>query len=232
VLEARGEIYITNSDLVRLNEKRKVGGEPLFKNTRNLAAGSVRMLDPRICAERKLRLLCHGVGYVEGLKAKTHIEFLKEIGDYGLPPTPQVKCFPSFDEALQYCDDLLSRLHELDFEVDGMVIKVNDFVQRQRLGATSKSPRWVIAYKFEKYEAATRLNAINVQVGKSGTITPVAELEPVQLAGTTVSRGGGGEGGQDHSAHRPRGDGPAQGKSAVLQVPHALPGVRDRADQG
>lgn len=188
VLEVRGEVYMTNADLVKLNEQQMAKGEPPYKNTRNVAAGTVRLLDPRICAERRLRVFCHGVGYCEGLKAGTHMDFLAEIGSYGLPPTPHVESFPSFDAAVDHCEALIERLHELDFEVDGLVLKVNKFEQRERLGATSKSPRWLIAYKFEKYEAVTRLNAINVQVGKTGTITPVAELEPVELAGTTVSR--------------------------------------------
>lgn len=188
VLEVRGEVYMTNSDLVKLNETQKQKGEPPFANTRNVTAGSIRVLDPRICAERRLRVFCHGIGHCEGLKSTSHAEFLEEIGSYGLPPTPMVESFPTFGTAVKHCDEIIERLHELDFEVDGLVLKVNQFEQRERLGARSKSPRWLVAYKWEKYEAATRLNAINVQVGKTGAITPVAELEPVQLAGTTVSR--------------------------------------------
>ncbi|HYW80336.1 MAG TPA: NAD-dependent DNA ligase LigA, partial [Thermoguttaceae bacterium] len=157
-------------------------------NTRNVTAGSIRLLDPRICAERRLRLFCHGVGYVEGLKAQDHMAFLDELRGYGLPATPLVESFRSFDAAVEHCEELIERLHELDFEIDGLVLKVNRFDQRERLGSTSKSPRWVIAYKFEKYEATTRLNEIRVQIGKTGAITPVAELEPIELAGTTVSR--------------------------------------------
>ncbi len=188
VLEVRGEIYMANSDLVLLNERQRAKGEPPFANTRNVTAGSVRMLDPRICAERRLRMFCHGVGYCEGLRATNHMEFLRELRQYGLPSTPRVECLPSFSAAVAHCEELVGRLHELDFEVDGLVLKLNRFDQRERLGATAKSPRWLIAYKFEKYEAVTRLNNIAVQVGKAGTITPVAELEPVELAGTTVSR--------------------------------------------
>ncbi|QEG34146.1 NAD-dependent DNA ligase LigA [Bythopirellula goksoeyrii] len=188
LVEVRGEIYMTNADLVRLNEKRQEQGLEAYSNTRNVTAGSIRLLDPRICAERRLRLFCHGVGQVEGLHATTHMEFLKQLGDWGLPATPHVECFPDFEAAITHCEGLIERLHELDFEVDGLVLKVNRFDQRGRLGATSKSPRWLIAYKFEKYEAVTRLNEIRVQVGKTGTITPVAELEPVELADTTVSR--------------------------------------------
>jgi DNA ligase (NAD+) len=188
VLEVRGEVYMTNSDLVRLNELQKERGEPLYANTRNCAAGSIRLLDPRLCAERRLRLFCHGVGYALGLKAKNHMEFLAELRRYGLPGTPHVQCFDDFDAAVAHCEELMEGLHELDFEVDGLVLKVNDFGQRERLGATSKSPRWLIAFKFEKYEAKTKLLDIRVQVGKTGAITPVADLAPVELAGTIVKR--------------------------------------------
>ena len=188
VLEVRGEVYMTNSDLVLLNEEQKKKGEPPFANTRNVTAGSIRQLDPQICAERRLRFFCHSAGDTEGLKAHTHMEFLDELRGYGLAATPYVECLPSFPEAVEHCEQLIERLHELDFEIDGLVLKVNRFDQRERLGSTSKSPRWAIAYKFEKYEATTRLNAIRVQVGKTGAITPVADLEPVELAGTIVSR--------------------------------------------
>ncbi|MBL9122100.1 MAG: NAD-dependent DNA ligase LigA, partial [Planctomycetaceae bacterium] len=138
--------------------------------------------------KRRLRMFCHGIGYAEGLQARTHMEFLAELKSYGLPATPHVECFQSFDDAVTHCEDLTERLHELDFEIDGLVLKVNSFAQRERLGSTSKSPRWVVAYKFEKYEGTTRLKQIRVQVGKTGTITPVADLEPVPLAGTVVTR--------------------------------------------
>lgn len=187
-LEVRGEIYMQNSDLVLLNERQQAAGEPLYANPRNVAAGSIRLLDPRLAAQRNLRFFCHGIGYCEGLRATSYVDFLAEISDYGLRPTPYARNFASFDEAVEYCQQLIERLHEFDFEVDGLVLKVNRFDQRERLGTTSKSPRWTIAYKFEKYEAATQLLDIQVQVGKTGTITPVAELKPVQLAGTTVSR--------------------------------------------
>jgi DNA ligase (NAD+) len=188
VLEVRGEVYMTNSDLVLLNEEQQKRGESPFANTRNVTAGSVRQLDPRICAQRRLRFFCHSAGDTQGLKAQTHMEFLDELRGYGLAATPYVECFASFAAAIEHCEQLIERLHELDFEIDGLVLKVNRFDQRERLGSTSKSPRWAIAYKFEKYEATTRLNEIRVQIGKTGTITPVADLEPVELAGTTVSR--------------------------------------------
>lgn len=187
-LEVRGEVYMTNSDLVALNQRQASRGLPLFANTRNVTAGTIRMLDPRVCAERRLRVFCHGLGYCEGLKSTTYEQFLEEIQQYGLPVSPYVRRFTRFDGAVDYCSQLVGRLHELDFEVDGLVLKVDRFDQRERLGTTAKSPRWMVAYKFEKYQKTTRLRAIRVRVGKSGAVTPVAELEPVELAGTTVSR--------------------------------------------
>jgi DNA ligase (NAD+) len=188
VLEVRGEVYMTNSDLVRLNEEQARHDLPPYANTRNVTAGSIRLLDPRICAERRLRLFCHGVGYCEGLQVADHMGFLAEVRRLGLPATPMVERFESFEAAIEHCQQLIERLHELDFEIDGLVLKVDRFDQRERLGSTSKSPRWVIAYKFERFEGTTRLNEIRVQVGKTGAITPVAELEPIELAGTVVSR--------------------------------------------
>jgi DNA ligase (NAD+) len=187
-LEVRGEVYMTNDDLVRLNENQAAQGQPPFANTRNVTAGTIRLLDPRICAKRRLRFFCHSTGYVEGLKSKTHMEFLEEMRGYGLPPTPHVKEFPNFDAAVDYCEEVIEKLHELDFEVDGLVLKVNRFDQRKKLGFTSKSPRWMIAYKFEKFEAPTKLLDIRVSVGKSGVVTPFAELEPVEIAGSVIRR--------------------------------------------
>lgn len=188
LLDVRGEVYLANADLVRLNLEQLARGEPPFANPRNVASGTIRMLDSRICRQRRLRMFCHGVGRSEGLEARTHMEFLAEIRRLGLPATPMVECFASIDAALAHCEDLIERLHELDFEIDGLVLKVNRFDQRDRLGATSKSPRWLIAYKFEKYEGVTKVREIRVNVGKTGAVTPVAELEPIELAGTIVSR--------------------------------------------
>ena len=187
-LEVRGEVYMTNADLVRLNEEQAKRNQPPYANTRNVSAGTIRLLDPRITAQRRLRFFCHSTGYVEGFKAETHMEFLEEMRSYGLPATPHVKCFDSFGGAVDYCEELIGELHELDFEVDGLVLKVNKFDQRRRLGATSKSPRWMIAYKFEKFEGPTKLIDIRVSVGKSGAITPFAELEPIELAGSVIRR--------------------------------------------
>ena len=188
VLEVRGEVYMTNSDLVELNQKRTDRGEAPFKNTRNVTAGTIRLLEPREAAERRLRFLCHGVGECEGVDLEDHHSFLQMVTRLGIPVTPGVACLESTQQAMAHCRQLLDQIQDLDFEVDGLVIKVDSFQQRKALGSTAKAPRWVIALKMEKYEATTRVAAIRVQVGKTGTITPVAELEPVQLAGTTVSR--------------------------------------------
>jgi DNA ligase (NAD+) len=188
LLEVRGEVYMTNDELVRLNERQVAAGEAEYKNTRNVAAGAIRLLDPKICASRNLKMFCHGTGLCEGLQSSDHMAFLHEIGSYGLPATPRVEKFSSIKAAATHCETVVETLHELDFEVDGLVVKLNRFDQRDELGARSKSPRWVIAYKWERYEAVTQLNSISVQIGKTGAVTPVANLEPVELAGTTVSR--------------------------------------------
>jgi DNA ligase (NAD+) len=189
-VEIRGEVYMTNSDLADINARRKEQGLELYANTRNTAAGGIKLLDPRQCAERRLRFYCHGVGYAEGLAAETHWQYLQLIKKWGLPSTPLAKRFDNFAAAVEHCQNVVGQLHEFDFEVDGLVLKVDRFDQRERLGTTSKSPRWLVAYKFEKYEATTRVNDIIITVGKSGALTPTAELEPVLIAGTTVSRVG------------------------------------------
>ena len=188
VLEIRGEVYMTNADLVGLNEQRAKAGESEFKNTRNVTAGSIRLLDSKICSQRRLRYFGHGIGFCDGLSFRTHMDFLSKVQEFGVPTTPGVKCFGDKEQAIAHCNRLVETLHELDFEVDGLVIKVNSIEQRETLGSTSKCPRWIIAYKIEKYEAETILLDIKTQVGKTGTVTPVGELQPVELAGTTVSR--------------------------------------------
>jgi DNA ligase (NAD+) len=188
VLEVRGEVYMTNSDLVKLNEKQKQKGEPPFANTRNCTAGTIRQLDPKIAASRNLRMFVHGLGYCEGIRSDNHADFLQEVKRYGLVPTPDYEVFHDFDSAVNHCERVMEQVHEHDFEIDGIVLKVNRFDQREKLGARSKSPRWIVAYKWEKYEATTTLKEVKLQVGKTGAITPVAILDPVEIAQTTVSR--------------------------------------------
>lgn len=188
VLELRGEVYMTNEDLADLNVRQAKAGLEPFKNTRNVTAGTIRLLDSSIAASRKLRFFCHGVGLTEGLSVGTHIEFLKLVEKFGIPATPNVRLLEGSEAALAAVAELEESMPDLPFEVDGIVFKVNSLAQRKELGTRSKSPRWLIAYKFERYEAITRLEKIDVQVGKTGTITPVAYLTPINIADTTVSR--------------------------------------------
>jgi DNA ligase (NAD+) len=187
-IEIRGEVYMTNSDLVTLNEAQAREGVPPFANTRNVAAGSIRLLDPRECARRPLRFFCHGVGDSTGLGVDSQTGLLAWAVAAGLPVAPGTQVFDSLDALVERGTALIEELHELDFEVDGFVVKVDRFDQQRRAGTTAKSPRWAIAWKFEKFEATTKLAGIRVQVGRGGTITPVADLEPVELAGTIVRR--------------------------------------------
>jgi DNA ligase (NAD+) len=188
LFEVRGEVYMTSAELARLNQERAARNLEPFANPRNSAAGSLKLLDPRLCAERHLHLFCYSLGAVEGVKVDTHAGALDLLRSFGFPVNPHVAVLDKVDAVIDYCQSWAERRHELPYETDGMVIKVNHLEQQRRLGTTSKSPRWVVAYKFEAEQALTRLLRIEVQVSKTGILTPVAHLEPVQLAGTTVSR--------------------------------------------
>lgn len=188
LLEVRGEAYISNSDFQVLNVEMQEQGKEPFANSRNTTAGGLKLLDPKLCAKRKIRFFAHGIGAMARVDYQTHIEYLAAIQEMGIPATPGVKAFPDLKTTMEHVQTMMDDLHALDFEVDGIVLKVNRFDQREELGNTSKSPRWVVAYKWERYEAVTRAESIVFQVGKTGTVTPVANLEPVPIAGTTVSR--------------------------------------------
>jgi DNA ligase (NAD+) len=188
VLEVRGEVYMTNTELSRLNKLQSDRGERVFANCRNAAAGSLKLLDPRQSSQRFLRFFVHSEGEVGGLKATAHDEFLDLIRGFGIPAVPHSRTLASIDDVLIYCREMMEARSELDYETDGMVVKVNRFSQRDRLGSTSKFPRWIIAYKVELWQASTQIKSIHVQVGKTGTLTPVAELQTVEIAGTKVSR--------------------------------------------
>ncbi len=188
LIEVRGEAYISNSDFAQLNTEQNAKGLEAYKNPRNTTSGALKLLDPKLCAARKVRFLAHGIGAMEGSDISTHIEYLDELKTWGIPPTPEVQACTGIDAALALCNEMMENIHALNFEVDGLVIKVNQFPVRDELGNTSKSPRWLIAYKWERYEATTTIENIEIQVGKTGTLTPVAHLSPVEIAGTTVSR--------------------------------------------
>src|SRR5439155_3945183 len=187
LFEVRGEVYMTRADLIRANRQREEAGEEPYANPRNLAAGSLKMLDPRQSAQRRLRFFSYGLGAVEGVRTNSHNESLQLLRSFGFPVNPHIESFADIDAVIAYCDSWADRRHDLPYETDGMVIKVDDYDQRRRLGVRSKSPRWTVAYKFAAEQAVTRLNAIELQVGKTGKLTPVARLDPVRLAGTTVS---------------------------------------------
>jgi DNA ligase (NAD+) len=188
LFEARGEVYMNRAELARLNRDAQAKGKPPYANARNLSAGTLKLLDPRQAAQRRLRFFAYAVGPCEGCDINTHLEALDTLRRFGLPVNPHIEAFDSIDQVIAYCDSWATKRNELPYDTDGMVIKVNDYGQRKRLGATAKAPRWVIAFKFAAEQAVTRLTDIQLQVGKLGTLTPVAHLEPVRLAGTTVSR--------------------------------------------
>jgi DNA ligase (NAD+) len=188
VIEVRGEAYIANSDFAHIVAEQEKNGEQPFKNPRNATSGALKSLDPKNCKQRKLRFFAHSIGYTEGASWDNHTDYLNTLKEFGIPDTPGTALLPDLDKTFEHAQGMMDALHELDFEVDGLVIKVNSFALREELGATAKAPRWVIAYKWERYEAETKVREITIQVGKTGALTPVANLEPVEIAGTTVSR--------------------------------------------
>ena len=187
-LEVRGEVYMTKRDFQRLNARREEEGEPTFANPRNAAAGALRQLDPRITAGRPLAMFCYGVGNVEGMTFQTHWDVLQSLGRWGFRINPHIEQCHGIDAALAYYERLSQEREELPYEIDGVVIKVNALALQEALGTRSRSPRWALAYKFEPKQAVTRVKEIAVQVGRTGALTPVALLEPVQVAGVEVSR--------------------------------------------
>lgn len=186
LFEARGEIYMTRADFARLNEQNQQRGEKVYANPRNLTAGSLKLLDPQECAARRLRLFAYAVGAVEGIALTAHQEVLATLKQFGFPVNPEVRAFDAIDDVITFCESWAERRFALPYDIDGLVIKVDDLAQRQRLGATAKHVRWATAYKFEAEQGVTKLLDIEISVGKYGEQTPVAKLAPVQLAGTTV----------------------------------------------
>jgi len=186
-VEARGEIYLPFKSFQALNRDREEAGEPLFANTRNAAAGSVRLLDPRLVAARNLRAFLYYL-FIDGREEPTQWGSLLELKKLGFPTDPHSRLCPTIDDVLAYYREWTAKRDTLDFDADGIVIKVDDADERRDLGATAKSPRWAFAYKFPARQATTRVNDIVVQVGRTGALTPVAVLEPVKLAGVTISR--------------------------------------------
>ena len=185
-LNVRGEVYMPRADFERLNAEREAAGESLFANPRNAAAGSLRQLDPKVTASRNLDGFFYALVMNGG--PNTHYEALQYLRELGLKTNPHIKLCRSLDEIQAFIEHWTSRRSELPYEIDGIVIKVNDLAVQNELGTTARSPRWAIAYKFPAEQVITKVVAIEVQVGRTGTLTPLAHLEPVQVAGSTVSR--------------------------------------------
>ena len=188
VLEVRGEVYMPTHSFVELNRLRTEAGEPVFANPRNVAAGSLKLLDARITAERNLSFFAYATGEISLPLAENHYQSLQRFKKLGLPVNPNIKRAKDIDEVINICFSWSEKRLGLDYKIDGMVIKVNRFDQRDILGATGRAPRWCISYKFPAEQAETKVESIDVQVGKSGILTPVANLAAVQLSGTTVKR--------------------------------------------
>ncbi|MFO7262872.1 MAG: DNA ligase (NAD(+)) LigA [Bacillaceae bacterium G1] len=187
-VEVRGEVYMPKQEFARLNQEREEQGEPLFANPRNAAAGSVRQLDPQITAQRALSCFVYGVGEWSESSISRHSEALVRLQQLGFRVNPERRLCRGIDEVWHYVQEWTEKRHQLPYEIDGMVVKVDRFDWQERLGATARSPRWAIAYKFPEEEAVTRLVDIELSVGRTGVVTPTAILEPVKLAGTTVRR--------------------------------------------
>ncbi len=188
LLEVRGEVYMPVSGFRELNEELGRRGERMFANPRNAAAGSVRQLDPRVTASRPLDFFAYGIGRVEGREFSTQWEILNYLRSIGFRVSELVRLFDKIEDVIRYHREVEERRDELDYEIDGIVVKVNRVEYQNRLGTISRSPRWAIAYKFQPREEFTKVKDIVVQVGRTGALTPVAILEPVQIGGVTVSR--------------------------------------------
>ena len=187
-IEVYGEVYMKKSDFKNLNKERTKRGENLFANPRNAAAGSVRTLDPRITAKRHLDTFIYRATFPEGNNFNTHMEVLDYLKKIGFKVNPHNKLCQDIEEVINYCQQWKEKKEELDYEIDGMVIKVNSLRTREELGSTTRSPRWAIAYKFPAQQLTTKVKDIIVQVGSTGAITPVAELEEVTISGSVVKR--------------------------------------------
>ncbi|OGS52673.1 MAG: DNA ligase (NAD(+)) LigA [Euryarchaeota archaeon RBG_13_61_15] len=187
-VEVRGEVYMPTQGLRKLNREREKAGEPLFANPRNAAAGSIRQLDSRIAASRPMDAFFYTLSYSEGGMPKAHSDCLAAMKAAGLRTSPHTRRFNSIDGVLEHIASWGSRREEIEYEIDGMVVKVDSIEQQERLGYTAKNPRWAVAYKYPPKQMTTKLLDILVQVGRTGALTPVAVLEPVEVGGVTISR--------------------------------------------
>ena len=189
LLEVRGEIILMKSDFEKINIEREKIGEPLFANPRNAAAGSIRQLDPKVAASRKLDLFCHGVGTLsDDIQVKSHSELLSYLQTVGLKTNALRKALHSAEDVAQFYETLDRTRNSLEYEIDGIVLKIDDYRQQRELGYVARAPRFAVAYKFKAQEGISKLQDVLFQVGRTGAITPVAVLDPVWIGGVEVKR--------------------------------------------
>lgn len=187
-LDVRGEGYMPKESFLRLNQEREENGQPMFANPRNAAAGSLRQLDSRVTAQRRLGYFAYQVLTPDGVNLSSQTDVLDYLKEQGFPVNPEYKVFSRIEEVIRYCEEIPDKRHSFPYDIDGLVIKVNDIHQQRELGFTAKSPRWAIAYKFPAEQVETTVEDIVVRVGRTGVLTPTANLKPVSVAGSTVSR--------------------------------------------
>src|SRR5262249_3052301 len=190
LFEARGEVYMTRAEFVRINAQRAKDGEKPYENPRNLTAGTLKLLDPKLCAGRRLSFFAYALGAVEGLTIKAHLEALATLRKLGFPVNPHTHQCTTIDEVIAYCDAWANKRQELTYDTDGLVIKVNDYEQRRRLGYTSKFPRSARAYKFAAGQATTKLAKIHFQVRTTGRLAAGGEGGPAGAPGRHHGQGG------------------------------------------
>lgn len=188
LIEIRGEIILFHDEFRRINEERETSGEQVFANPRNAAAGSIRQLDSSVTAKRRLAMFCYGVGQTEGVVFQTHSHILEHLKSWGASVNPMSRVCNGIAEVIAHVDSWRENKNTLPYDIDGMVVKVNSIAVQRELGNVARSPRWAIAYKYPAQQAETRILDILVQVGRTGTLTPVAVMEPVEVGGVTVSR--------------------------------------------
>lgn len=187
LLEVRGEVFIRKKDFKILNKNQEFNKSQLFANPRNAAAGSLRQLDPSITAKRSLSIYCYEPGIIQGIEYKTHNEFLKNIASFGLPVNPLIEKIIGIKNMIKYHNNLEKDREKLEYEIDGTVFKINNYIERVKAGSRSRSPRWAIAGKFKAQQATSIIKDIIIQVGRTGALTPVARVKPVFVSGVTVS---------------------------------------------
>lgn len=187
-IDIRGEVYMNKADFEGLNREREEKGDALFANPRNAAAGTVRQLDPSITAARKLHLACYGAGTIKGVEFKSHLEFVKWLEEKRFPVAAGIRAERGIDKIIARIAEIEKKRDLLPFEIDGVVLKVNDLKTQRLLGAKTREPRWAVAYKFAAHQGNTELKEINVGVGRTGVLTPYAVFEPLRLGGVTVAR--------------------------------------------